>query len=198
MNWFTEEGQDLLESLVLSDKAKSFAIAREIHFLKSYYVYTEALFKAGFVVLATTAGWGMDRLSRSRQTLSPVTKSLVYTGLARTFVFTLAVAVTGVFYVLGKDTYNYSLDMWTDKNAANISKDYAEGGVEFYSKTMLRNRSLRELMGPAGTKFYNINGNEVEKLRVSQPTFSARKEQCVKILEELKSKQLKDSNASAT
>eukprot|EP00920_Eleutheroschizon_duboscqi_P000542 GHVT01001506.1.p1 GENE.GHVT01001506.1~~GHVT01001506.1.p1 ORF type:complete len:223 (+),score=3.75 GHVT01001506.1:98-670(+) len=130
VNWFTQEGQDLLESLVLSDKAKSFAIAREIQFLKSYYVYTEALFKAGFVVLATTAGWGMDRLSRSRQTMSPVTKSLVYTGLARTFVFTIAVAVTGVFYVLGKDTDNYSLDMWTDKNAANISKDYGEGGVE--------------------------------------------------------------------
>jgi hypothetical protein len=177
VNWFTEEGEDLMESLVLSDKAKMFAIAREVQYLKSYYVYNDAFFKSAFFITALSAGMGLDRMGRTRRDI-----------LARVGICAIVVAVTGVLYVFGKDTYTCSLDTWADKKAASLSKDFAEGGAEFYSKTMLRNRSLRTLMGAAGSSFYNINGNEIETIRRSHPILSTRKEQCFKILEELRSK----------
>lgn len=68
-----------------------------------------------------------------------------------------------VFYV----TYRYLLgvlnerhDLKTDDIVAQLGENYTEGGLEFYEKTLQRNKALRKLLGSKGEALYTYYGND--------------------------------------
>ncbi|KAJ8350698.1 hypothetical protein SKAU_G00258280 [Synaphobranchus kaupii] len=98
--------------------------------------------------------------------------------LMRGVVNVVALGLGAVSYLLTADAVNQWLDFSSDRKAARISRDYAEGGVEFYDKILTRNKTLRTLMGQKGEEMYAPSGNlfPTSVLRMKHASYTSRRE----------------------
>ena len=149
----SEHGKLFANSLVLSDKAKKFAMAREIERTRQTPHMTHAVFSFSFILLL----YNSARIVNKRAGLMsqpPIMRGFMYFSILPTFILT---------YFLAKDAYNRQVDKELDRQTASIGPDYSAGGVEYYSKIMGRNIALRELQGDSGrhTK-YNRHGDIIQ------------------------------------
>lgn len=78
-------------------------------------------------------------------------------------------------------------EKWADNKVGSIGLNYAQGGVEFYAKTLQRNIALRSLMGSSGEKKYTFYGNDVEFVRQKHVPFTERKSNMEVLAEKLAS-----------
>ncbi|CAN8021446.1 hypothetical protein HPB47_000801 [Ixodes persulcatus] len=148
--WNTREAQQLKDSLILSEKAQKFAIAREIYWCDTYYVHLHSL----MLSFSVANCYILSRLLNDRfQLLQRVPRK------ARVLMYGLVAAFNATAYICVKDASSQYWDKKADESAAALGREYAEGGVEYYQKTLQKNRALRELMGKAGEKTYTSKGN---------------------------------------
>ena len=63
-------------------------------------------------------------------------------------------------FVCLNDRYVYNLELKVHKELASVSREYCEGGLEYYSKTVSRNKKIHDMMGDYGDKAYTAGGNE--------------------------------------
>ncbi|XP_059503657.1 transmembrane protein 177 [Stegostoma tigrinum] len=168
VKWDSEVGKALRESLTFSLDAQKFAIAREIMYLQSNSPIIYSL--VGSVCLAGTYLTGVAAKQALGLYASPV--------FIRGF-YNLVVAAMGLIgYFLLSDTVSHWLDYRSDHRTATISKNYAEGGIEFYDKVLARNRTFRFLLGKKGVEMYATNGNLFPKhwFRLKHAPYTSRKE----------------------
>ncbi|KAL3831670.1 hypothetical protein ACJMK2_023393 [Sinanodonta woodiana] len=151
-DWNTQLGQELLQNCILSRNAKKFGIAREMMYVKSWSVHIEAV-NQSFSSLGFF--WTVNFLN-GRFMLARHTKPWF-----RVIVYSLCGILWSTVYFLIKDRYNWYLDQQVDRKAAEISKELAEGGVEFYDKILKRNVCMRQMLGPEFERKYTARGNEV-------------------------------------
>ncbi|CAN7996918.1 unnamed protein product [Ixodes hexagonus] len=148
--WTTREAQQLKDSLILSERAQKFAIAREIYWCDRYYVHTHSL----MLSLAVLNCYVMSYLLNERfQLLHRVPRK------ARVLMYGVVAAFNATAYICLKDATSQYWDRKADESAAALGREYAEGGVEYYQKILQKNRALREMMGKAGESTYTSKGN---------------------------------------
>lgn len=147
------EGRKHLSSLVLSEDAKKFALARELHFSDSKYVHINGLvgILIGGVGVLTAA-----KMNRSAYLNIEKTKRsfriLVYATLAFSVIY-LQQEVLRFYFT--------KHHLKSDSKAASMGKEYAMGGIEYLSKLLRRNEALRKLAGKSGEEMYTPLGDEV-------------------------------------
>ena len=148
----SEHGRMFSSNLVLSDKAKKFAMAREIERTRQIPHMTHAVFSFSFILLLYNSARIVNKRAEL-MTKPPIMRGFMYISLLPTFILT---------YCLSKDTYNRQVDKELDRLTAAIGPDYAAGGEEYYSKIMARNVALRELQGESGKSKYNRHGDIIQ------------------------------------
>jgi len=179
VSWNSDGGHLFQDSLILSDNAQKFAIARELCHLNTGYVYNYALISCGALyvqylssVYLNIKTYGHQRPSSYRYTL--------YT-LVGVFTFSLWAFVT--------DSLTKYYEKKADEGASSLGLNYARGGVELYTKVVRRNMAAREIMGADGEKLFTKYGNTNHELfRQRHIPVSLRKEQAEKRVQELLNK----------
>ncbi|XP_076461933.1 transmembrane protein 177-like [Babylonia areolata] len=181
IDWDSATGKQLLDSLVLSEKARQFAIARDLFYVHTFHMYVKAglmgvsCFSAYWLGAAVNTVYG---LSRRLPTASRVVIYSFFAGMGATV------------YCFASDSYNWFRDRKVDKQAAKLGLEYAEGGVEFYNKQLQRNMALRALLGSEGGKRYTAYGNDIHFWRSPTMPLTSRRDglqEIVKSLEEVDS-----------
>lgn len=165
VKWGTKAGERLKNSLLLSDKAKKFAIAYEVLMSNTYQMWLKDLYPPLILFLAMR----FSELCKEKLKLHlqpPALRGTVY-------------SVTGLFgyilWCLVYDRTNVTYEMQTTKKLSQMGSDYIEGGIEYYSKVLERNRALRDLL-PEGPSLYTVTGNKHALLRFPTLPLTARKQ----------------------
>ncbi|XP_013409705.1 transmembrane protein 177 [Lingula anatina] len=145
IDWEDPLSLEMANSLVLSEKAKMFLIAREIFNVSTY---------APLVNAVAVGASGLMTYSIYRHNFYRA-RLVGWTG--HVFFLSLAALVGGIMYTVITDNYNCWLQGWTNKKAAMLGTEYAEGGVELFESILNLNKITREMMDAAD--YYNKEGN---------------------------------------
>lgn len=178
VDWDSDAGSALKEALVFSPEAQRFAIAREVARLQS----------GGPVMNAVVAPFCLGGI----WVYSVVLKQLfgLHAGpvLLRAAANVVALGLGAMSYFLTADALNQWTDYSADRNAAEVSPDYAKGGLEFYDKILSRNRTLRSLMGQKGEEMYAPSGNlfPAHLLQLKHTPYTFRRQRILALLKEEK------------
>ncbi|KAK7072876.1 hypothetical protein SK128_018166 [Halocaridina rubra] len=164
--WSSPEGKSLQQSLILSDDAKKFAIARELVHIDSSEPILKGVFTSSVMcmcyIFASTVNKRLNFYARPRN--------------LRLCFYTLVSCFGYAFWALGNDLTCVSNEASADETVANISETYARGGLEFYEKILQRNIALRSLIKDRGEALYTAFGNDRVLLRTRHMAFSERRD----------------------
>lgn len=149
VEWDSDQGAALKNSLVFSPEAQKFAIAREVARLAT----------GGPVLHAAVAPACLAGACVYSVALKQIFGLHAGSIISRACVNVVALGLGVVSYILTSDALSQWLDYSSDRRAASLSSNYAKGGVEFYDKILTRNKTLRALMGPKGQELYAPSGN---------------------------------------
>ena len=146
--------------MILSPDAKKFSIAREIQRTIIQPYLTHGTFSFCFILLT----YNTSRIINKKLWLfkrPPLIHGIAYLGLLPTMILS---------YVVVKAAFNRYIDREVDRRAAQISPEYAAGGVEYHEKVMQRNIALKE-PGGGGRSRYTGKGETKEFGYRSRATF---------------------------
>jgi len=165
----SEHARNLAEGMVISDNAKKFTIAREIVKVRDLQPHiVEGTLGAVCIMMCHTFA----------RTVNDTMKLFKRPPLVRAANYMFALNGSILIYFTTKDLLNRMYQGRMDQGAASISREYAEGGVEFYTKQMQRNAAQRELVLGADKK-YNMKGEEVYGiLRFRNKLLTERRQIC--------------------
>jgi len=175
VDWNSSAGEDLRNSLVLSDKAKAFVIGREIYYVKSFNVHIDMLLQTCSCVLAYITGSTLNLNFLLTLRLKPWARFMVFSTVAVAWLFV---------YIAVDDAVHCLYDNKADRLVAKLRKIYAEGGVEYYNTVLRQNRALRTLLGSRGTKQFTHYGNVVSLWRNPTVQLTSRRDNLLKYLAE--------------
>ncbi|XP_002741440.1 transmembrane protein 177-like [Saccoglossus kowalevskii] len=144
IDWESECGKSLAESLILSENARKFYIARELIEANSIQNLIPTFVAPVFIVASYVVGEAMKYLVHFIPGLATVGCACV--GLVCYF---------GISGVVQNRTKTLS-----DRKVAMLGPEYKEGGLEFYQNLLTRNKNLRSILGKKGIKRYSYYGNE--------------------------------------
>ncbi|EFN75429.1 transmembrane protein 177 [Harpegnathos saltator] len=155
INWSQEEAKALLNSLILSEGAKKFAIAREVLRIQA----EEPCFNSFGLAVIIAVLWILYNTITLRFQLRDRNVTLCRS-LYLSFTLLGAIIWIGI-----KDYHSYSLDSEHDRTLCALGAEYVKGGQEFYEKMLMRNKALWYLLEEDGKKGFTSNGNERTFLR---------------------------------
>ncbi|XP_068602654.1 transmembrane protein 177 [Brachionichthys hirsutus] len=174
VDWSSDSGSALKESLVFSHDAQRFAIAREVARVQSGGpVLTAAV---GPFCLAGTWAYGAALRRVFLRRAGPA----LFRGMANV----AALGLGAVSYLVASDAVGQWVDLSSDMRAAGLSLDYAKGGVEFYDKILARNKTLRSLMGRKGADVFTPSGNlfPANLIQKKHAPYTSRREEILTLL----------------
>lgn len=142
-----------LNSLILSENAQKFAMAREIILLQRNpgYVFLQLIFHIVAAALLYAAIYKKLKFDRRKK---------LYTHL---FTF-VCYSLTILTWFPTINFINYESDRHVDLLVSKLGPEYIQGGKEFYGKLLNRNIALRTLLGDEGKKLFTINGDRTHFL----------------------------------
>uniref|UniRef100_A0A673I2U0 Transmembrane protein 177 n=1 Tax=Sinocyclocheilus rhinocerous TaxID=307959 RepID=A0A673I2U0_9TELE len=160
LQWDSDSGATLKNSLVFSAEAQKFAIAREVTRLGAGGPVLHAA-----VAPACLAGACIYSVAL-KQIFGLQAGSIFF----RAGVNVFAVGLGVVSYILASD--------------AQSQCDYAKGGLEFYDKILTRNKTLRSLMGTKGEEMYAPSGNLFpgHLLQLRHAPYTSRRDKILNLL----------------
>jgi len=147
----TKSEIQLLESLVLSEAAQKYDVARHLMYLKGNWAFIEALLSPLIVAFGYSLIFHVPKFLLKFSGQSIFISLLRYQLLALFASFFLCKLAWAQLY----QVRNYSVA----KKAAEVSDEYAQGAVEFYRKEREFNMACRVLLGQKGEKRYTALGN---------------------------------------
>lgn len=161
VHWSSPEGLALESSLILSDSAQKYAIAREMAKANTHHVAIQTGLNGAAVFVYYYLTYTFNR--RANMFARPLKLRVVLYSLLGSIAFT-----TWLFL---KDFTTYRWEEKGDEKAASVSEEYAQGALEFYSKILQRNLAMRSLLGDEGPKLYTSSGNDRETFRTKHVPF---------------------------
>ena len=176
IDWNSPSGQQLIDSLILSEKARQFAIARELFYVHTFHMYVKAALVGVSFISAYWMGAAANAVYGLSRRLPTASRAVVYS---------LFAGVGATLYCFASDNYSWYRDRKSDRKAAQLGLDYAEGGVEFYSKLLQRNIALRSLAGQEGSKRYTAYGNEIHFWRSPNVPLTSRRDKMQELVKSL-------------
>ncbi|KAL1464690.1 hypothetical protein WDU94_004314 [Cyamophila willieti] len=144
----SEEGKILRESLVLSEKAQKFAMGNEVLKcdLVAYYL------QLTYPTMACFAGFFLS--SKGYEMLQLYKKAIQ----ARIVFFTGISIFSYGLYVFLTDKTHTALEEMSLTKLSELGRDYIEGGIEYFDKQLKINKALRNLLHD-GESTYAVTGN---------------------------------------
>lgn len=127
--------QDYVKSLVLSDEAKMFSIARELYEGDTYKPLMISILLMGSIAMSTL-------LSRAAVLKMALHKAHASQRIA---LYSLAACAGYVNFTYISDMLNMYYTKQADERALKVGSTYRQGAVEFFNKLIQRNRALRDL-----------------------------------------------------
>jgi hypothetical protein len=176
IDWDSDAGKVFLSSMLLSDKAKMFAIAREVKNLQLYEAYILAILRPAFCLAAVL---GYNRMTPYFDQNPLIRNHTLARRAMRFWTFVVVCAASLMVYCAVTDRYQMWKDRRVDLNAARLSYEMADGGIEYYEKMILRNKAARELLGEKGKEIYSVYGNEIPSI-IGNKTLTTQHLQTVK------------------
>lgn len=145
--------EDLYDSFVLSDKAKKFAIAREILLVNTYEVTIQTIISGGVAYLTAL---GIQNLSVYLEQVKPnvFSKSIGYFLVAA-----MGCLVWDKFRGVVRNYYELELQQCL----SNLGEEYVQGGLELYSKDLERKLHHMDLKDQKLSNF-NIISNIIQSI----------------------------------
>ena len=164
--WGTPESDDLLESLVLSENAQIYAMAREIKMSDTCrpYVYS------AYLAISLSSWYALGHFLNKKFNMFARPRTF------RILLYSFCGLFTMGSYVAVKDLTETSYERRVDDDLKRKSPIIIDGAKEFYDKLLLRNRSTRTLLGKAGQSHYTAIGNENYLFRRKHIPLLQRKE----------------------
>lgn len=156
---------DLLEAMILSDKAKKYGIAREVLMSGKNVPLFNCIISPACIALTIAAG----EAARVRFNLHTRHKILQF------IVYGATVFAGFALWSLMKDSLYTYYEGMVDKEVAALGPDYIEGGREYYEKLMKVHTSLRVLLGRVGMNAYDEKGDYKYLMRRKKLLPSERK-----------------------
>lgn len=149
IDWDSEVGKQLQKSLLLSEKAQKYGIAREVQrsLIPHVYVYGGL---TGTIIIGNFTFCRYVNMFYNLYQRSRKTRFVLYT-LMSLFSLTIFTALN--------DNLTLYLENRVDEKVAALGREYIEGGIEFYQKEIQRNLAIRRLLGHSGEKIYSSTGN---------------------------------------
>ena len=146
-----EQELAFLESLVFSEGAQKFDVARQIAVIKDKWALGQSIISPLFVFVGYLA-------------IFPGVKLLFATGKSVSFFRILqwqflCLIATVILCQVAKNAFSYFMVKSTDHTAASVSKEYALGAIEFCQNNRKTNKALRVLLGKKGEKLYSADGD---------------------------------------
>lgn len=150
--WSTNNGQKLLDSLVMSEDAIKFVIMRQIYMTNSFAP------QLIFANLATcfAMNWMLSRTIVKMFTKTPYTSLPL--GL-RVMIKTIQVVLCASIFVIVRDFIRHACETQSDLRAVEHGDDFYEGAIEFYSKLLKRNKAFSFFLGDEGRHYYTSSGD---------------------------------------
>jgi hypothetical protein len=151
IDWDSSTGDDLIQTMVLSDNAKRFLLRRDLCDRQSYWGFTNSAFTwASCSSIASAVVYLFDRNSRR------LNQSLV--GFVVLYSVCMAAAYVGhrQFYLFR----DFMLRRVSDSQAKSCGSEYVLGAREYYWKLLKRNRIIRQLIGGTESlRLYSASGS---------------------------------------
>ncbi|XP_076671940.1 transmembrane protein 177 [Andrena cerasifolii] len=162
IDWNKRAAKSFLNSLVLSENAQKFAMAREIVKIQQDDPVIRLMHNVlhiGLVYIIYTVIRITMKLPTRQKNVRYLVNSAFIGGGILSWVGTVA-------------SLTYETDVISDKKVSDLGPVYTQGGKEFYEKLLNRNIALRTLLGEDGKKLFTANGNENYMIfRKSAPIF---------------------------
>lgn len=137
LDYTKQEANDFLESIVLSENAQKYAIAREILKVKYRNIQNEVILLAihSFLTVAIYDTFNAYiKLFREKKLYRFLLGAFIYTG--------------GIFlWIAIKIVSNCERDIRIDNQLLLLGSNYIEGANEFYTKLFRRNMALKFILG---------------------------------------------------
>lgn len=173
IDWNSEEGEKFADSLILSENAKKFAIAREIYYVLGHHIKIDC----GLVILNFGAAYcGYYALKELYQL-----KHRMRLFGRMTILGALGMAAMGT-YSFVSDVFQRRRDRRALIRTSELGNDFVEGGIEFYTKLLQRNNALYHLLGKEGQKCYTAGGNERISFRMKHLPITFQRDMLKEIL----------------
>lgn len=150
-----------METLILSEPAKKFSIARELILTDNYRVFIKSISLPITLIPMYIIG---HNLLHSLPSISSFK--------IRAFSFFVLCNVGVFVWLFARKTIEHFYQINADKKVCNTSEEYTLGGIEYYEKLIKRNLALRNII-PDGQTIYSEEGNELGMF--SGPSLTYRK-----------------------
>lgn len=173
----SKSAHELKNSLVLSENAKKFLIARELNRgllvqpgveERSVMFFLPIMYSFHVYVYNHLSLGSASRISR-----------LVWAGISILF--------PTVVYITARNIQKDSNERSVDIAASSLGPSYAAGGIEWYSKLLTRHLAMRDLLpNDKGKAQYNLVGEEFQPLLINKHRpLTTRRTDCQKMLQKL-------------
>ncbi|VDO85986.1 unnamed protein product [Soboliphyme baturini] len=149
IDWSSEIGHKLKESLMLSDLAKRFGIEFELHRLWYTNLPLYSFMLTGISAYAYGEGHRLLIAAMTKRNV-PVWFKVIFCGAWLFFVCSA--------FLKCREMLNVSAWVSGVKGALSLGEEYRNGAVEFYSKEINRNICVRRLLGYKGALRYGVDG----------------------------------------
>ncbi|XP_077978376.1 transmembrane protein 177-like isoform X2 [Glandiceps talaboti] len=159
VDWESDHGKELAQSLILSKDARKYYIAKELCEMKASHVLMPTVVAPVFIVASYASGQVMKFV------VPMLVPGLVSFGVAA-IGFVAYSIISGFVYTMVENS--------ADKTVAKLSPEYAKGGVELYEKTLKKHQNLRKILGKNGEKLYSYYGNENRSAMDFRPALTDR------------------------
>lgn len=149
----SEDGKSYKSSLILSENAKKFSIARELFFADSYRItiITGAIFISALLPVY---------LSRAMVQYMKLADAHLSQRLS---VYSISALAGWGNYTLLADSVNEFYCYKADTRASQLNESYRKGALEYFAKMIQRNKALRNMIDDM-KYVYDEDGNHIEPI----------------------------------
>lgn len=150
VDWNPEINKEFQKSLILSEDAQKFLMARKILTVTENYLLYK-IFNISIDILVGIIIYELLYLVLN------VTKKQRGKNI---FCMSVATFTSGFFWLLISNVQHYYRELQLNEKMVALNDKYIKGGIEYYEKLSKRNKALRILLGKKGTHLFTSNGNE--------------------------------------
>lgn len=143
--------KNYLDSLILSDDAVRYLVAREIHVVDT----NKSIFKTCLAMFSTTFPIALSRLTVRKFGLDKIHVS------NRLCIYATVGLATLIYYLIVNDTIERSYGQESHEWAVKLGECYKRGAIEYHEKVLAQNKALNLLFADA-REIYDEEGEKRE------------------------------------
>ncbi|KAK6166657.1 hypothetical protein SNE40_023297 [Patella caerulea] len=186
INMDSPQGKQLGPLMIFSEKAKLFAISRELSKINDGLAFHEENMVAPIsLILGSMINYVLHEKLRFRTRLAY--RLLVY-------------GFVGLCYIRIREGMKFHKELDGDKHAVNQSLELVEGGIEFIDKLIEQNKTVPTVLGSDERPLYSyvIYGNDYNSWKTPETFLKIRRDALLKLQKELIEKNEKEIQENAT